>query len=66
MQAQVGAIMPAIERAYGVPGPILLAIWGHETHYGGYTGDFDLARSLATLAFEGRRRDLFATSSSRF
>lgn len=60
MQAQVGAIMPAIERAYGVPGPVLLAIWGHETHYGSYTGDFDLARSLATLAFEGRRRDLFA------
>ncbi|OZA19580.1 MAG: lytic transglycosylase, partial [Novosphingobium sp. 17-62-19] len=50
----------AIERRYGVPGPIMLAIWGHETDYGGYTGDFDLARSLATLAYEGRRRELFA------
>ncbi|MDP3551330.1 MAG: lytic murein transglycosylase [Novosphingobium sp.] len=49
-----------IERRYGVPGPIMLAIWGHETDYGGYTGDFDLARSLATLAYEGRRRELFA------
>lgn len=49
-----------IERRYGVPGPIMLAIWGHETDYGGYTGDFDLPRALATLAYEGRRRELFA------
>jgi lytic murein transglycosylase len=60
MKAQVSDILPAIERTYGVPGPVLLAIWGHETHYGSYRGDFDLARSLATLAFEGRRRELFA------
>ncbi|MCA1662409.1 MAG: lytic murein transglycosylase [Novosphingobium sp.] len=51
----------AFERRYGVPLPILLAIWGHETNYGSYTGDFDLARSLATLAYDGRRRELFAT-----
>ena len=57
--AQVSGILPGIERRYGVPGKILIAIWGHETNYGGYTGDFDLARSLATLAYEGRRRELF-------
>ncbi|KAJ8138707.1 hypothetical protein OY671_008080, partial [Metschnikowia pulcherrima] len=28
-------------------------------HYGGYTGDFDSARSSATSAYEGRRRDSF-------
>ncbi|HEX8057406.1 MAG TPA: lytic murein transglycosylase [Novosphingobium sp.] len=60
MMQQVAGILPRIETTYGVPGKILLSIWGHETHYGGYTGDFDLARSLATLAYEGRRRDLFA------
>ena len=49
-----------IEQRYGVPPKIVLAIWGHETNYGSYTGDFDLARSLATLAYEGRRRALFA------
>jgi lytic murein transglycosylase len=48
-----------IEQRYGVPANIVLAIWGHETNYGSYTGDFDLARSLATLAYEGRRRTLF-------
>src|SRR6185503_4501250 len=60
MARQVAGILPGIEARYGVPGPIMLAIWGHETNYGSYTGDFDLARSLATLAYEGRRRDLFA------
>jgi membrane-bound lytic murein transglycosylase B len=48
-----------IERQTGVPESIMLAIYGHETGYGGYTGDFDLLRSLGTLAFEGRRRELF-------
>lgn len=56
---QVRGMLPAIERRYGVPGKLMLAIWGHETNYGSYTGDFDLAGSLATLAYEGRRRQLF-------
>lgn len=58
-RADLAAILPGIERRFGVPAPILFAIWGHETNYGSYTGDFDLARSLATLAWEGRRRALF-------
>jgi membrane-bound lytic murein transglycosylase B len=58
--ARAAGLLPRIESEYGVPGPILTAIWGHETNYGSYKGDFDLSRSLATLAFEGRRRELFA------
>ena len=60
MRNQVAGLLPGIEQRYGVPSSILLAIWGHETNYGRYTGDFDLPRSLASLAYEGRRRDLFA------
>ncbi|MEO8722794.1 MAG: lytic murein transglycosylase [Sphingobium sp.] len=48
-----------IEAQTGVPEAIMVAIFGHETDYGRYTGNFDLLRSLATLAYEGRRRDLF-------
>jgi lytic murein transglycosylase len=48
-----------IERETGVPEQIMVAIWGHETNYGSYVGDFDLPRSLASLAYEGRRRELF-------
>jgi lytic murein transglycosylase len=43
----------------GVPESVMVSIWGQETSYGGYTGNFDLANSLATLAYEGRRRSLF-------
>jgi membrane-bound lytic murein transglycosylase B len=51
--------LAAIERETGVPEEIMVAIYGHETNYGSFTGDFDLIRSLATLAYEGRRRTLF-------
>jgi len=49
-----------IERETGVPESIMVAIWGHETSYGAVMGGFDLPRALATLAYEGRRRQLFA------
>lgn len=57
--AQVNPLLPSLQQRFGVPVQIVTAIWGHETNYGSYTGDFDLARSLATLAYEGRRRALF-------
>ncbi len=53
------AHLARIEAETGVPEEIMVAIFGHETNYGSYTGDFDLIRSLATLAWEGRRRTLF-------
>ncbi|WP_441347522.1 lytic murein transglycosylase [Sphingomonas aurea] len=53
------ARLASIERDTGVPESIMVAIWGHETNYGSYTGNFDLIRSLASLAFDGRRRSLF-------
>lgn len=53
------AKLSRIEQETGVPESIMVAIFGHETNYGSYTGDFDLLRSLATLAYEGRRRSLF-------
>jgi lytic murein transglycosylase len=58
---QLGSLTQRIEREYGVPAPVLMAIWGHETSYGAVKGGFDLPRSLATLAWEGRRRELFET-----
>ncbi len=51
--------LSSIEQQTGVPESIMVAIWGHETNYGSYTGNFDLIRSLGSLAYEGRRRALF-------
>jgi lytic murein transglycosylase len=47
------------EARTGVAAKVTLSIFGLETGYGVYTGNFDLIRSFATLAFEGRRRELF-------
>ena len=43
-----------------MPPPILIAIWGLETNYGGdSSGKFSILRSLATLAYDCRRSDFF-------
>ena len=57
--ARSRASLVRIEAQTGVPESVMVAIWGHETNYGAYTGDFDLPRALASLAYEGRRRELF-------
>jgi lytic murein transglycosylase len=59
MYQQLGPLTTQVERRFGVPASVLVAIWGHETSYGAVQGGFDLAQALATLAWEGRRRDLF-------
>lgn len=51
--------LAAVERRFGVEASVLMSIYGHETSYGTVTGGFDLLPALATLAYEGRRRELF-------
>ncbi len=48
-----------IERDTGVPPGIIMSIYGKESNYGSFTGNFDVPRALASLAYEGRRRSLF-------
>lgn len=43
----------------GVSPQIITAIWGIETGYGSFTGNVPVMRSMATLAYDGRRRDFF-------
>ena len=51
----------AIEQKYGVPAPVLTAYWALETDFGGFIGDGPTLTSLATLAYDCRRPDLFRT-----
>lgn len=53
--------LSAIEAKTGVPEAIALSIYGHETGYGSFSGNYDILRSFASLAYDGRRRDLFVT-----
>ncbi len=57
--AALRPLLARVERDTGVPEEMMISIYGNETNYGAYTGDFDLPRSLASLAYEGRRRALF-------
>jgi lytic murein transglycosylase len=53
------ATLNAIEKQFGVPPQILLAIWGRETDFGRYKLPHDALRVLATQAYVGRRKDMF-------
>ncbi|HLN10287.1 MAG TPA: lytic murein transglycosylase, partial [Xanthobacteraceae bacterium] len=48
-----------IEQQFGVPGPVLVAIWGLETDFGADSGKLPTLRSLATLAYDCRRAPMF-------
>ena len=50
-----------IEKKYGVPSNVLVAIWGMESNFGRFTGTRPTIQALVTLAWEGRRRTLFTT-----
>ncbi|UAW99177.1 lytic murein transglycosylase [Halopseudomonas nanhaiensis] len=53
--------LEAIEQRYGVDRHVLVAIWGLESNFGNNIGDRNVMRSLATLAYEGRRPDFART-----
>ncbi|HHN73186.1 MAG TPA: lytic murein transglycosylase, partial [Thermopetrobacter sp.] len=57
------ALLRRIERRRGVPGPVLLAIWAKESHYGRAAIPHDALRILATQAWRGRRREMFAAET---
>src|SRR6516164_9194428 len=48
-----------IEKEFGVPGSVVLAIWGRETDYGGYQLPNDAIRVLATQTYIGKRKEFF-------
>jgi membrane-bound lytic murein transglycosylase B len=59
MLKQYGSVLGRIEESYGVPGEVIVAIWGLETDFGVNIGKFQTIRSLATLAYDCRRSDEF-------
>ncbi len=53
------ATFDRIEQQFGVPGPVLVAIWGLETDFGADSGKLPTLRSLTTLAYDCRRAPMF-------
>jgi lytic murein transglycosylase len=56
---QYGSVLGRIEQSYGVPGEVLVAIWGLETDFGVNIGKFPTLRALVTLAYDCRRANEF-------
>jgi lytic murein transglycosylase len=59
LAAQHSRTLAAIEQKFGVPGNVLLAIWGRETAFGGYKLPKHAITVLATQSYYGRRKEFF-------
>ncbi|WP_282601883.1 lytic murein transglycosylase [Paracoccus sp. PARArs4] len=57
--AQLSRTLSAIESRYGVPREIVLAVWGMESNFGANRGKMQIIPSLTTLAYDGRRGEMF-------
>ena len=56
---QQKAVLRKVTEAYGVPGSVLVAIWGLESNFGRFTGTRPVIAALATLSYDTRRATLF-------
>ena len=57
--SQWGPQLAAIQKQYGVPASIVVAIWGRETGFGKVDMPFDALSAIATQGFMGRRPEEF-------
>ena len=53
------AFYDSLERAYGVPAEVLVAIHGMETGFGNFMGDSNVVSAITTLAYDCRRTEFF-------
>lgn len=58
---RLSATLAAIEKRYGVPSGIVLAIWGRESGFGTAKIPYNAFEVLGTKAFLARRKEMFET-----
>ena len=59
LMAKNAALLSRVEQRFGVPKELVVAIWTMETDNGGDMGKLPVVRTLATLAHDCRRTELF-------
>jgi lytic murein transglycosylase len=52
-------LLAKVEQKYGVQGPVIVAFWALESDFGAGMGNLPVLRSLATLAYDCRRPEMF-------
>lgn len=58
-KARSAEFYAALERQYGVPAGVIIAIHGMETGFGGFMGDSSVVSAIVTLTYDCRRSDFF-------
>jgi membrane-bound lytic murein transglycosylase B len=53
------ALLHRVSSEYGVPARFVVALWGLESNFGDYQGEYQVIGALATLAHDERRGPLF-------
>jgi membrane-bound lytic murein transglycosylase B len=52
-------LLERVAADYGVQPRFIVALWGIESSYGSFTGEYPVVGALATLAYDGRRAAFF-------
>ena len=52
-------LLNKVSEEYGVQPRFIVALWGLETSFGNYMGNYNVVSALSTLAYEGRREGFF-------
>lgn len=60
-KARSAGFYASLEKKYGVPAGVIIAIHGMETGFGRFTGDSNVMSAVATLAYDCRRSAFFTT-----
>jgi len=61
LKRKYARVFASVEKQFGVPAPVILAFWALETDFGAFIGDMPTLKSLATMAYDCRRPELFRT-----
>jgi lytic murein transglycosylase len=59
LRDQYRTVLDRIEQLFGVPGPVVLAIWARESDFSTRTYGQNAFQVLATQAYTGKRKDMF-------
>lgn len=57
--SQVAPVLSPLTKRFSADDSVVMGIWGMETRFGAIQGHFNIIDSLATLAFDGRRKKFF-------
>src|SRR5258707_9563239 len=59
LRDQYRPVLDRIEQRFGVPGAVVLAIWGRESDFSIHSSGQNAIQVLATQAYAGKRKDMF-------